>query len=463
MKRLASLCLPLSLMVPLAVLAAEQDRPAVKYERYSSRVLILRACETYGDQVVAIATAKGIVVIDTGIAPSLTAEYRKIIEREFGRKDFAYVVNTHGHYDHTNGNQVFADATVVAHERALELMTDFDRNRTGTVARERGRVAGWKEHLKALDPQSEEAKRQLDSIMLYSLMADDVEKKFLLTLPSITFNDRLTLDLGDVTLRLVYFGQGRHTGDDILIHCPEEKLVFSGDLFYYDSMWISHTPSFEVDRWITALNYVLQDPAAVQYVVDTHHRKMSREFLDLFRDYLVALHNDLVEAKRQGLTYQAVEKQFAYDPRFKYLEKSGIDSKKLSREHQTNVRYLWYQVSGTQSAAQVMESTLAASGMQALAGKIREMRATADDNYYFDEREINRLGYQLLSQNRTKEAIEIFRANVEAFPESWNVYDSLAEACMTDNQKDLAVRYYRKSLELNPENNNAKEMLKRME
>ena len=85
-------------------------------ERYSDRVLIVHSGKIYFDQVICLASSKGLIMIDTGIAPSRTAEYRKIIEREFGRSDFIYVINTHFHFDHTSGNQVFRDAVIIGHE-----------------------------------------------------------------------------------------------------------------------------------------------------------------------------------------------------------------------------------------------------------------------------------------------------------------------------------------------------------
>jgi CubicO group peptidase (beta-lactamase class C family) len=79
-----------------------------------------------------------------------------------------------------------------------------------------------------------------------------------------------------------------------------------------------------------------------------------------------------------------------------------------------------------------------------------------------EEGPMNSLGYQLLGSKKVKEAIHIFELNAAAFPKSANVWDSLAEAYMTAG-KELAVQYYRKSLELNPENSNAVEMLKKLE
>ena len=71
--------------------------------------------------------------------------------------------------------------------------------------------------------------------------------------------------------------------------------------------------------------------------------------------------------------------------------------------------------------------------------------------------------FHLLRRGDRKCAIEIFTLNVEAFPDSWNVYDSLGEACLADGNKALAIKYYRKSVELNPNNRSGIEALKRLE
>jgi len=76
---------------------------------------------------------------------------------------------------------------------------------------------------------------------------------------------------------------------------------------------------------------------------------------------------------------------------------------------------------------------------------------------------MNSLGYNLLAENKIKDAIELFKLNVAAYPDSWNVYDSLGEAYLKDGQTDLAVKNYRKSLELNPGNTNARKILKNLE
>jgi tetratricopeptide (TPR) repeat protein len=78
------------------------------------------------------------------------------------------------------------------------------------------------------------------------------------------------------------------------------------------------------------------------------------------------------------------------------------------------------------------------------------------------ERLMNEAGYFLLGEGLVTEAIQIFRLNVEAYPESGNVYDSLGEAYMEAGEKELAVENYEKALEINPANSNAVQMLERL-
>ncbi len=76
------------------------------------------------------------------------------------------------------------------------------------------------------------------------------------------------------------------------------------------------------------------------------------------------------------------------------------------------------------------------------------------------KRHINRTGYKILNEGNILKAIEIFKKNVELFPDDSNVYDSLAEVYLKNGQKKLAKANYQKSLELNPDNENAKQMIK---
>jgi 3-oxoadipate enol-lactonase len=89
-------------------------------------------------------------------------------------------------------------------------------------------------------------------------------------------------------------------------------------------------------------------------------------------------------------------------------------------------------------------------------------RKRKDPSLSFREQKLNQTGYSYLQSGNVKEAIELFKLNVLAYPDAWNTYDSLAEAYLADGNKDLAIFYFEKSLQLNPGNVNATHQLKKL-
>ena len=84
------------------------------------------------------------------------------------------------------------------------------------------------------------------------------------------------------------------------------------------------------------------------------------------------------------------------------------------------------------------------------------------ETYELNEGEMNQIGYQLMGIGMTKEASKVFKLNIDAYPKSFNVYDSYAEALMNLGKNDLAIENYRKSVELNPNNQNGIDNLKNL-
>jgi len=114
------------------------------------------------------------------------------------------------------------------------------------------------------------------------------------------------------------------------------------------------------------------------------------------------------------------------------------------------------------SIAETLSATIAASGIDQAAKQYHELKAAAPAAYNFDEDELNALGYQLIRARKFKEAIRILQLNVEAYPQSGNVYDSLGEAYMDDGNKPQAIANYQESLQLNPKNRGAVQMLQKL-
>lgn len=101
-------------------------------------------------------------------------------------------------------------------------------------------------------------------------------------------------------------------------------------------------------------------------------------------------------------------------------------------------------------------------GIQKARQVFEEAKRRDPNAVLFQEATLNSLGYRFLQKQRVPEAIEIFKLNTEAYPQAFNTYDSLAEAYMINGEKELAIRYYKKSLKLNLNNKNAVQMLEKL-
>ena len=92
-----------------------------------------------------------------------------------------------------------------------------------------------------------------------------------------------------------------------------------------------------------------------------------------------------------------------------------------------------------------------------------DLKENHAEKYEFNENALNTLGYQLLRIGLVEDAIKVFKLNITEYPDAFNPYDSLGEAYMIQGNGELAIKYYTKSLELNPQNINAINMLQRIQ
>jgi CubicO group peptidase (beta-lactamase class C family) len=92
----------------------------------------------------------------------------------------------------------------------------------------------------------------------------------------------------------------------------------------------------------------------------------------------------------------------------------------------------------------------------------RQLKKDDPASFDFSESELNTLGYRLMEAGRVSDAVQIMQLNVEAFPSSANAYDSLGEAYLANHQNALAKDSYAKSLELNPQSDNARAVLAKL-
>jgi len=113
-------------------------------------------------------------------------------------------------------------------------------------------------------------------------------------------------------------------------------------------------------------------------------------------------------------------------------------------------------------AADLVGQAIETQGLEAGLRRYPELKASGRLDLFFNETSFNQLGYRFLMAGKFTEAIAVFKLNAENYPVSFNVYDSLGEAYMKNGQNDLARANFKKSLELNPKNENARKMLEQL-
>ena len=116
-----------------------------------------------------------------------------------------------------------------------------------------------------------------------------------------------------------------------------------------------------------------------------------------------------------------------------------------------------------QDVARVISAVYRSEGADAAYQKFEDLRSQRSTQVYFGEWEVNQLGYLFLGQGQTDYAVKILEYNTQAHPNSFNAHDSLGEAYQKAGNIQLAIQHYKRSLQLNPDNKNAQEMLEKLD
>lgn len=419
--------------------------------------------------VVAFATAKGIVVVDTTGVPKIDRELRRVIARELGRSDFKVLIDTHEHGDHTGGNSVYADTTIVAHERCAAGM------RRDPADRER--ILAWQtQHLAELEKEavkhpsgSVEARKAAEQLTFERLNHEVWAANAEPVLPTKTFADRLTLDMGDTTFELSFFG-GMHSASDIAVFVPERGLLMTGDTMA--DRWLTDTPgclaSFVAREGIPHDfplllengKRLLAQKEKIRTILPGHwNGELSFEGFEARLKYVEALQDGVGKLAREGRPLEEALAAFPLEARFPALAKSpGFDA----RNHATTIAEMWTATTGLRSGATVLFSLVESGAPAEAVRAVVADRGAKTPKYYFLEREVNGRGYFLLREKKLPEALRMFRASTELFPASWNAWDSLGEGLLAAGDVAGARAAYERSVQLNPESRSGKEALARI-
>ena len=160
-------------------------------ERITDNILVFRSHQYAQVTAGVVLTSAGAVLIDTLLYPEESQRIYRFVESGLGY-EFAFVINTHFHADHTTGTCYFPGAQVISHRLCRDLLDTRGRDSL--------------QHLKESSPEFESVR---------------------LVLPNIIFDDELTLRLGDTTIAM--WSSPGHSADSIVCLVEEEDVLFAAD------------------------------------------------------------------------------------------------------------------------------------------------------------------------------------------------------------------------------------------
>jgi glyoxylase-like metal-dependent hydrolase (beta-lactamase superfamily II) len=259
----------------------------------------------------------GVMVVDTHSKPSAA---RVIVDRlrEMTSKPVRYVVNTHFHWDHWHGNEVYPaaypNAEIVTNQitreamvrKGLKRIQDHVRTVPAEVAKLRAEAAG----------AAPDRRRTLDADLRLAEAYLAEVKALKPALPTIAFERTMTLYRRDREIELLHLGRA-HTEGDVFVYLPKEKVVITGDAVIG---WTPYMGDGYPEDWVGTLDRLAQ--LDFTHIIMGHGEVAGRDWLRTFRAYV----HDMVEAVRQevatGATLDEVKQRVtarlapAHEPAF---------------------------------------------------------------------------------------------------------------------------------------------------
>lgn len=331
----------------LPVLLLAQSELPLHQKKLSERAIIIWT----GDYMqtiatVALATRKGIVAIDTSLIRSDDARIRQAIEKEFGRSDVKYLINTHHHHDHTAGNQVYADATIIGHknvpagmkaeltgEGLAKLVKDFE-----------AMFKSWQEGLQHEEPGSRNYHLGREGLALIPMAITELQNGFTPTYPSILFEKSLVLDMGDMTIEL-YSCAGIHSDSDIVVFVPEEGLVAVGDM--PPDTWLPYLrkeKGWDLGEILENWSRIVESGREIRHVNMAHSDMfLSVETFKEQYKYFKTLWEGLREMHRRGLTIEDAKKAYTIEKDFPYFKDRRLEARGTNL-HMNNIEAIWEKI-----------------------------------------------------------------------------------------------------------------------
>ncbi|MFH0761110.1 MAG: MBL fold metallo-hydrolase [Bacteroidota bacterium] len=319
MKKLAiCLCIALSLATFCRLSAQDRSHIPVTKVKISKDIILYKTGETAAyPNMIAVKTTEGTVVFDALQYPDVAQRVREMIKKDFGGK-VACLVNTHGWYDHTGGDEVFKDVPIIGHSKLKTEMPDFYKQMNNPQAGKYFEdMISKSESLRSTYPgDPKEIDEAIESTR--NFISDLGKGAMKAIIPDTLIDDQYTLNMGDKTFKMYHNTPG-YSESDIIIYIPEEKALIIGDVFNKNRLpWLN--PATNLESWEKLFQPYLSEGPDVKYFIGTHGDVMTIDEVREQFNYLNKLNNEVKRLKGEGKTMEQANQELSLD-KFPYLSK----------------------------------------------------------------------------------------------------------------------------------------------
>jgi cyclase len=319
MKRL--LCLCSLLLLPFICLADDDELFDIKPVADGVYAAIAKPAFKVNCNAAIIVLDDGVLVVDTHSKPSaalaLIAQIKKLTN-----KPVRYVVNTHFHWDHYQGNQAYPSSWPAGVEIISSEATRLSIEQRGVPRVKHeivvlpGQIDNLKADLaKASDPaQKEKLRANLQQAESYLAELKSMQ----VTLPTITFDHSLILHRPSRTVEILWLGNA-HTNGDVFVYLPKEKFLVTGDVLHGWTPFMADSYPFD---WIQTLDDA--EKLDFDQVLGGHGDVMrGKQKFELWKQYFQDLLSETERSYARGATLDDAEKEVGKVLVTKYANKFG--------------------------------------------------------------------------------------------------------------------------------------------
>ncbi len=331
-----------ALVVLLATPAPAQEQVTINSKWIGGHVLLTWACDHFqGTNMAVVVTDEGLVIIDTGLSPSTVRRQRELVEHILGRNDFRYLINTHMHNDHVFADAVFPEATVVGHADAVTALELEVARIPELLARLRGSRNRYSEWAAETSPDSVDGRHAREGVAAFAVGITDLEAGIEPRYAAVTFDHHHSLPVGDVRFELFDF-TGLHSEADILILLSEQRMLFTGDVFWGGQLPLLREETVaQFPRLLDTWKRILDMSPDLETMVPGHSDVPLT--VDDFRgmyQYLSRLWSDVRAAKEAGTSLRRFLMGNVFAERYPEIAGYNIIRRDYNL-HQHNVYMLW--------------------------------------------------------------------------------------------------------------------------